>query len=168
MYAILKDNAIERYPLSLPELRRTMPRVSFSATPAAEDLALFGIVEVMAGIQPTYDVDTQTLVVGTPVLEDGQWREQWSVRSLTAEELFDRVPKSVTSLQGMRAIKAVGLVPAFLAWKDALDPVDDFEAIAFLDKAQNWVYDDPVLNTALEQLGMSGQKAALFTLASTL
>lgn len=78
------------------------------------------------------------------------------------------VPKTVTALQGMRAIKAAGLVPAFLAWKGALDPVTDFEITAFLEKAQNWVYDDPILNAALVSLGVANQKAALFTLANSL
>ncbi len=168
MYARLVDGAIVSYPLSLPDLRRAFPNVSFANQPLAEDLAAMGVVEVFMGQQPAYNPDAQDLVQGVPTLENGKWYEQWSVRELTAEELLDRVPKSVTALQGMRAIKAAGLVPAFLAWKNALDPVEDFEVIAFLDKAQTWVYDDPVLNTALEQLTLSGQKAALFSLASKL
>ena len=77
-------------------------------------------------------------------------------------------PPSVTALQGMRAIAATGLVAAFLEWKAGLDPVTDFETIAFLDKAQTWVYDDPILNAALIALGIEAQKDALFTLAGTL
>ena len=75
---------------------------------------------------------------------------------------------AVTALQGMRAIQAAGLVAEFLAWKNSLDPVDDFEALAFLEKAQTWRADDPTLNAALLALGIADQKDALFALAATL
>ncbi len=68
----------------------------------------------------------------------------------------------------MLAIEAAGLVPAFLAWKATLDPVTDFAALAFLDKAQTWEYNNHIIDTALDQLGVTAQKDALFTLASTL
>ena len=82
--------------------------------------------------------------------------------------LVPEVPQSVRALQGMRAIKAAGLVNVFVAWKAALDPIVDFEIIAFLDKAENWQYDDPILDSALDNFGVSEQKDALFILASQL
>lgn len=74
----------------------------------------------------------------------------------------------VTALQGLRAIQAAGLVTAFLAWKTSLDPVTDFEALAFLEKAQTWRSDDPILNAAMTALGIADQKDALFALAAAL
>jgi hypothetical protein len=68
----------------------------------------------------------------------------------------------------MRAIAAAGLAQAFLTWKASLDPLHDFEAIAFLDKAQSWRADNPILITALETLGVADQKDALFELAASL
>ena len=82
--------------------------------------------------------------------------------------LTPEVPQSVTALQGMRAVKAAGLVDQFVAWKAGLDPVADFEIIAFLDKAENWQYDDPILNDALNAFGVAEQKDDLFLLAATL
>ena len=78
------------------------------------------------------------------------------------------VPESVTALQGMRAVKAAGLVEQFIAWKTGLDPVHDFETIAFLDKAESWRYDDPILQDALDAFGIVEQKDELFLLAATL
>jgi hypothetical protein len=74
----------------------------------------------------------------------------------------------VTALQGMLAISAFGLIEQFNTWKASLDPVLDFEVITFLDKAQHWGYDSPVLNAALLLLGIEEHKDALFELASTL
>ena len=104
----------------------------------------------------------------SPINLNGNWTQQWTIRNLTPEELQDRIPKVVSTLQGMLAIKEAGLVPAFLAWKATLDPVIDFETLAFLEKAQTWVYDDLILNEALVALGIESQKDALFTLANTL
>lgn len=75
---------------------------------------------------------------------------------------------TVTALQGMRAIKYFGLAESFLAWKAGLDPVDDFEDLAFLDKAATWRYDNPTLDRGLVALGVLEQKPTLFTVAATL
>ena len=75
---------------------------------------------------------------------------------------------SVTALQGMLAISAFGLIEQFNIWKASLDPVLDFEVIAYIDKAQHWEYDSPVLNAALLLLGIEEHKDTLFELASTL
>lgn len=75
---------------------------------------------------------------------------------------------SVTALQGMLAISAFGLIEQFNTWKASLDPVLDFEVIAYIDKAQHWEYDSPVLNAALLLLGIEEHKDTLFELASTL
>jgi hypothetical protein len=156
------------YPYSLADLHRDHPHTCFPDTPSLELLAAYEVYPVAQTAPPAIDAATQGLAETLPILVDDQWTQQWAVRDLTTEEIAERTPKSVTALQGLRAIHAAGLVPAFLAWKATLDPVDDFEAIAFLEKAQTWVYDDPVLNAALAQLNMTTQKAALFTLASTL
>ncbi len=149
-------------------VRAAHPNVSFPATmpdSALEDLGLFRVVET---VQPTYDSSAQTVDEVPPVLVDGVWTQQWVVRDLTVEELQARVPRSVSRLQGMLAIAEAGLAAQFLDWKAGLDPVTDFAALAFLEGAQTWEYDHPLLNAALEALGVEAQKDALFTLAATL
>ena len=79
-----------------------------------------------------------------------------------------QVPQRVTALQGMLSVKAAGLVEAFITWKAALDPINDFEVIAFLEKAEYWDYNNPILDTALAALGAIEQKDALFINAATL
>lgn len=156
------------YPYQPTQLRVENPNASFPSEMADALLAEFGVYPVRPTSRPEYDPATQTLSEALPSYENGAWVQTWAVRDLTAEELQARVPRSITPLQGMRAIKVAGLISGFYAWKNALDPVDDFEAIAFLEKAQTWDYDDPTLNAALEALGVMAQKDALFTLAATL
>jgi hypothetical protein len=68
----------------------------------------------------------------------------------------------------MRAIKHAGLVQKFIDWKATLDPITDFEIIAFLEKAENWNYDDPIIDEALTSFGEIGRKDELFITAATL
>lgn len=62
---------------------------------------------------------------------------------------------TVTALQGMLSIKQAGLTAAFVAWKSGLDPVDDFEMIAFFEKAQAWKRDNPYLIQGATALGLT-------------
>lgn len=76
---------------------------------------------------------------------------------------------TVTALQGMLAINAAGLVSGFNAWKASLDPVNDFAALAFFDKAQTWRRDNPYLIAGATALGLTDEQLdTLFTLAGTL
>lgn len=156
------------YPYYPATLREEYPNTSFPFEMSNTLLAEYDIYPVTLTDKPVYNQNTQKIVETEPELIEGQWTQQWSVIDLTEQELEDRIPKVVSSLQGMLAIKAAGLVSGFLTWKSTLDPVEDFETISFLEKAQTWTYDDPALNSALVILGIENQKAALFTLAATL
>lgn len=153
---------------SITNLRLDNPNVCFPQQPSDELLADFDVYQLYSLDQPTIDPNTQIVESTSPINLNGNWTQQWTIRNLTPEELQDRIPKVVSALQGMLAIKEAGLVPAFLAWKATLDPVIDFETLAFLEKAQTWVYDELILNEALVALGIESQKDALFTLANTL
>lgn len=131
-------------------------------------LDYYGVFAVQESERPTYDGATQALEELLPAQTEGVYTRQWRVRDLTADELHARVPKSVSKLQGMLAIAEVGLAADFLAWKAGLDPVADFAALAFLEGAQTWEYDNALLNAALVALGVEEQKDALFFLAASL
>lgn len=142
--------------------------VSFPSVMSAGVVLSLGLAPLLPAAPPAYDPATETVEETTPLRVNGVWTQQWAVRALTPEELQARVPRAVTALQGLRAIHAAGLAPAFLEWKAGLDPIADFEALAFVDKAQTWVYDDPTLVAALAALGLTAQRDTLFTLAATL
>ncbi len=170
MYAILKDGAIDRYPLSLPALRRALPWVSFPATPAAADLALLGVVEVVAGPQPTYDVATQTVVEGAPTLEEGQWREQWAVQALPAEEVVARATARLASMtctprQARLALQQAGLLAAVEAWIASADEATRIEWEFALEIRRDW----QPLAACASALGLTDEQLdGLFALAGAL
>jgi hypothetical protein len=73
----------------------------------------------------------------------------------------------VTALQGLLAIDHAGLSVEYTVWSNS--PLRTFAQKAFINKAQTWRRDDPTLNAAATELGLSeGQLDALFTLASNL
>lgn len=73
----------------------------------------------------------------------------------------------VTALQGMLAIDSAGLSATFEAW--ANHPSRTFSERAFINKAQTWQRDDPVLTAAALSFGLSeSQIDDLFILAKTL
>lgn len=76
---------------------------------------------------------------------------------------------TVTALQGMLAINAAGLTEAFVTWKATLDPIADFAAIAFFEKAQTWKRDNEYLLLGAQALGLDDVAIHnLFVLAATL
>lgn len=72
---------------------------------------------------------------------------------------------TVTALQGLLALDAAGLGPTYDAW--ASDPARTFAERAFINKAQNWLRDDPALAAAAEAFGLSSEDIDnLFALAA--
>lgn len=77
------------------------------------------------------------------------------------------VPQSVEPLQGLLALDAAGLADDYEAW--AADPARTFAERAFIQRAQVWRRNDPLLCAAIESLGMTpAQGNELFILAATL
>ena len=156
MYARLADGVVTQYPLSLPELRRAFPEVSFPATPAAEDLAQFGVVEVANGVQPAYDPAGQTLVEGTPIPENGRWREQWTVQDLPAEEVAlrlaaRRASMTCTPRQARIVLRRAGLLAAVEAWIATADEETQIEWEFATDIRRDW----PPIATCATALGLT-------------
>lgn len=76
---------------------------------------------------------------------------------------------SVTPLQGMRAINQFGMAAAFQAWISSLDPVTDFETLAYFQKASRWERDNEFLIAGATALGLtSAQIAQMFDVAKGL
>ena len=81
-----------------------------------------------------------------------------------------RVGMEVSALQGMLALNTIpGAVVKFLAWESALDPITDFEVLAFFEKSPRWKRTNVYLVQAATALGLSDEQLdSLFALAVTL
>ncbi len=77
------------------------------------------------------------------------------------------VPQVVTPLQAYLALDQAGMAPAFDSW--ANDPARTFAEKAFINRAQEWRRDDPVLAAGAAALGLTAEHLdGLFILAATL
>lgn len=170
MYALLDAGVITRYPLSLPELRRALPQVSFPAVPAAADLERLGVAVVVAGTPPTYDSETQTLVEGTPLRKSGQWQQQWTVQALPAAEVAARVASRRASMtctprQARLVLHQQGLLAAVDAWIATADETTRIEWEFATEIRRDW----PALLACAAALGLTdAQMDALFVQAAPL
>lgn len=76
------------YPRSLWQLRQENPNVSFPADPTDEDLAPFDHACIHPSPQPEHSPRAERLEEGVPAQdEDGIWRQTWTVRQATEEEI---------------------------------------------------------------------------------
>lgn len=77
------------------------------------------------------------------------------------------VPQSVSPLQAYLALDQAGVASAFEAW--ASNPARSFAEKAFINRAQEWRRDDPVLSAGAAALGLTDEQLdGLFVLAATL
>ena len=164
---IYDDGSNIVFPYTITELKRDNPNISFPRNLNTDVLAEHHVFPVTINLAE-YNPTTHKVIQGDPILTESGYVINETVVPLSEQELYDLIPKSISKLQGKLAIAQVGLEQEFLDWKNALDPVTDFVSIAFLEDAQTWEYDDPILNAALVELGLESQKPQLFTLAKSL
>jgi hypothetical protein len=86
MYIKIKNNAIEQYPYSEAQLKSDNPQVSFPEVIPANTLAEFSVYEVVTVEQPSVTYK-QNLSEGTPVNENGIWKQVWIVTDKPIEEI---------------------------------------------------------------------------------
>jgi hypothetical protein len=88
MYALIKNNVVEKYPYSLRELRQQHPNVSFPKYPSASDLAAFDVFPI-THVDVVIDQRTQIATETSPVYneQEGRWERAFDVRNKTPEEL---------------------------------------------------------------------------------
>ena len=83
------DNCIIKYPYTRDDLTRDNPNVSFPVRPTPEDLAPFNVFIVESTEKPLLkDPRIQKIQRELPVLKNKKWKEVWSIRSATQEEIL--------------------------------------------------------------------------------
>jgi hypothetical protein len=163
MHIRLINNIPQLY--SPAQLINDYPNTSFPREMSNALLARFDIYPVTPTDKPEYNEDTQIAEETTPIKLNGVWTQQWIVRDLTAEELDARVPKRIEVLQGLLAIDQAGLSGVYESWINS--PERTFAEKAFINKARTWRRDDPILQAAATEIGLTKEQLdQLFILAS--
>jgi hypothetical protein len=102
MYIKIKDNQIEKYPYSVEQLKQDNLNTSFPANITDLTLNSFDVYKVKSMPQPQIDY-TKNLTEGTPILEDDEWVQVWSVTDASEEEIAQRQAGMLNTVKQQRA-----------------------------------------------------------------
>jgi hypothetical protein len=87
MLGILENNAITQFPIDVIDLRKKYPNTSFPDDISKTDLTSYNVVTIQEVARPSYNSKNQKIAEGEPVLENGVWKQSWTVTSLTSDEI---------------------------------------------------------------------------------
>lgn len=82
---VSETGSVLEFGLSETELKARFPNTSFTVPFAPPE----GYVEVVTSVQPSVD-GRYNVEEGSPILENGQYKQQWNVVAVTGEELAIR------------------------------------------------------------------------------
>lgn len=77
MFVKASNNAVERFPYTISDLRRDSPNVSFPATVPDAELETYGVYRVTPTTAPETNPRTDTLERSCSLI-DGTWTEVWT------------------------------------------------------------------------------------------
>jgi hypothetical protein len=86
MYIKIKNNLVEKYPYSISELKNDNPQTSFPETISDKTLAEFNVYKVTQIEKPVITYK-QNLIEGTPVNENGVWKQTWTITDKDSTEI---------------------------------------------------------------------------------
>lgn len=87
LYALIQNNVVITYPLSLTAWRLDNPNISLPQDPTIAQLNEQGIYEVFPSLQPSYDWITETCAEGTPAKTGEEWLQTWVVTQNTPKQI---------------------------------------------------------------------------------
>ena len=121
LYVKAIDNQIVAYPYFPTDLIRANSNTSFPAGPLSpETLAEYNVYPVHYSDQPVVDVLTQRMVEIAPLYDGQSWIQQWSVESLSQEEISAMTDAQASAIRADRNARL-----AACDWTQVLDaPVD--------------------------------------------
>jgi hypothetical protein len=117
MYVKATNGVLEKYPYSIGELRKDNPQTSFPKNPSAALLAEWNVFPVQSVDSPWVD-NTQRFREGTPVYENGVWKQTWIIESLSQEEIEAQASQYNEQQKANRALAyASESDPIFFKWQ---------------------------------------------------
>lgn len=102
MFVKINNGQIEKYPYAMSDLRKDYPNVSFANNINTEDLALYGVYNVVIANDPEYNSGTQRLVPQQPTLIDGVWTVTKLVVEKTEDQLTTEINRKSVEVREQR------------------------------------------------------------------
>lgn len=125
-WALIIDGAVAAYPYNEAELRAAHPGTSFPADLLQADLIDFGVFPV-EHTEPPVVTSEQVAEEATPELVNGVWRQSWTVRDKTADELAAAKAAIWEKVKARRAvaIEAGCTIPGLGTFQTDADSLDN-------------------------------------------
>jgi hypothetical protein len=147
-YVKVTDGVATQY--SLRQLRIDYPNTSFPVSPPDSTLAEYSVYPLTQNPAPSYDEDTQKIVLQDPTFVDGEWVLDYAVVDLTQEEIDARLEAwrnktEVSMRQARLALLDVGLLSsvdeaiAGLPEPDKTTVSIEWEYSSIVDRASPWI-----------------------------
>lgn len=90
MYLLAVNDTLTKFPYTLEELRQDNPLTSFPLVMTAEELAAWGVFEVVEQTPPAFNEQTESIEVAAPALVNGVWVRLQTVVSAEPDEVERR------------------------------------------------------------------------------
>ena len=146
MFVKVTNGEIDTYPYSVGKLRRDNPRVSFPRKISDEMLASYGVHDVKWLPSPEHDTETHFVEYSpVPVLQDGAWVYDPTVRELSVEQIAERSVSRAGEVRAKRddllaatdifALTDVPMSAAMTSYRQALRDITSHTNFPNLDEA---------------------------------
>ena len=170
MYVKVLNQAVEKFPYSINDLKKDNPQVSFPEQLTDALLAEFNVFPVVA-TEPGHDPASQVATQNSCFYNADQqrWETAWAVRDLTVEELEAAyqasIPQVVSIRQAKLALLEAGLLNTVNAAVAAADQATQIEWEYATEIRRDW----PTLVALTPMLGLTNNQIdQLFIVAATL
>lgn len=156
VYVLADGNKVVKYPYTLTDLRRDNPTVSFPVELPDSLAEEFNVFAVNEKPQPIFNPETEELVWVNPTFKNNVWEQNWSVKSLSSEEIAQRLQQwrqsaSCTPFQGRMALSDANLLTQA---QSAVDAADEKTKVAW-EYALDWNRTSPMIAALATTLGLS-------------
>lgn len=102
MYALVENDVLVEFPISINTLKVRYPNVTFPKSFADFDYTSYGVVEVIDPGQPDFDDNTHRVNSTSVGFVDGAWTIIYNVAPFTAEELAIRTQDAANYVRADR------------------------------------------------------------------
>tara|TARA_Y100000004_G_C8820550_1_gene371732 strand:+ start:304 stop:780 length:477 start_codon:yes stop_codon:yes gene_type:complete len=102
MYAFIENNTIVKYPITVDDLRKKYPLISFPSNFNDFDYSEYNVISYVETQFPEYNPEIERIVESTPIFEENIWKQNWITEPLSDDELQRIISDKILSIRSNR------------------------------------------------------------------